>query len=235
MRLLDGIGAVARRVRGFAPRDERQARFMTRESLAWMRTHKAYSRGYWMSYWRLFLLRIRRPDIITEGMVFIGPDVTLDVRRGYARLIIGAWVHIGEQCRFRAHEGNVRIGDKCVFGRDVTINGYLDIEIGATSLIADSTYICDFDHDHRNLNLPIKDQGLVKAPVRIGPDVWIGTKSTVLRGSVIGRGSVVGANSVVKGSLPAYSVSVGVPAVPVKSRRPHSVKRTGDPGSRFVV
>ena len=71
MRLLDGVGAVARRVRGFAPRDERQARFMTRESLAWMRTHKAYSRGYWMSYWRLFLLRVRRPDIITEGMVFI--------------------------------------------------------------------------------------------------------------------------------------------------------------------
>jgi len=235
MRILDSVGALGRRLRGFAPRDERQARFMTAESLRWMRSHHAYSRGYWISYWRLFVLRIRRPDIITEGMVFIGPDVKLDVRRGYARLIIGKWVHIGEQCRIRAHEGSVRIGDKCVFGRDVTINAYLDVEIGATSLIADSTYICDFDHDHRNLNVPIKDQGLVKAPVRIGPDVWIGTKSTVLRGSIIGRGSVVGANSVVKGALPAYSVSVGVPAAPVKSRRPTSVKRTGDGNSRFVV
>ena len=235
MRILDVIGSLCRRLRGFGPRDERQARFMTLESLRWMRTHHAYSRGYWISYWRLFVLRIRRPDIITEGMVFIGPDVQLDVRRGYARLIIGKWVHIGAQCRIRAHEGNVRIGDKCVFGRDVTINAYLDVEIGATSLIADSTYICDFDHDHRNLNVPIKDQGLVKAPVRIGPDVWIGTKSTVLRGSIIGRGSVVGANSVVKGALPAFSVSVGVPAVPIKSRRPTSVKRTGDGNSRFVV
>jgi acetyltransferase-like isoleucine patch superfamily enzyme len=235
VRLLDVIGSTSRRLRGFPPRDERQARFITRESLAWMRTHGAYSRGYWMTYWRLFLLRIRRPDIITEGMVFIGPEVVLDVRRGYARLIIGKWVHIGEQCRIRVHEGNVRIGDKCVFGRDVTINSYLDIEIGTTSLIADSTYICDFDHDHRNLSVPIKDQGLVKSPVRIGPDVWIGTKSTVLRGSSIGRGSVVGANSVVKGALPAYSVSVGVPAVPVKSRRPLPTKRPEVKDSRFVV
>ena len=235
MSLLDVVGSTARRMRGFPPRDVRQARFITRESLTWMRNHGAYSRGYWRSYWRLFLLRIRRPDIITEGMVFIGPDVVLDVRRGYARLIIGKWVHIGEQCRIRVHEGNVRIGDKCVFGRDVTISGYLDIEIGETSLIADSTYICDFDHDHRNLSVPIKDQGLVKSPVRIGSDVWIGTKSTVLRGSVIGHGSVVGANSVVKGSIPAYSVAVGVPAVPVKSRRPRSVTPHVDTVSRFVV
>jgi acetyltransferase-like isoleucine patch superfamily enzyme len=197
--------------------------------------HKAYAPGYWRAYWRMFLLRIRRPDIVTEGMVFIGRKVELDVRRGYARLIIGPWVHIGEECRFRAHEGSVRIGEKCVFGRDVTINAYLDVEIGATSLIADSTYICDFDHDHRNLDVPIKDQGLVKSPVRIGPDVWIGTKSTVLRGSVIGRGTVIGANSLVKGTIPSLCVAVGVPAVPVKNRRASDVKRINKRDSRFVL
>ena len=196
---------------------------------------QSYAPGYWRSYWRMFLLRIRRPDIVTEGMVFIGRNAELDVRRGYARLIIGAWVHIGEECRFRAHEGSVRIGEKCVFGRDVTINAYLDVEIGATSLIADSTYICDFDHDHRNLDVPIKDQGLVKSPVRIGPDVWIGTKSTVLRGSAIGRGTVIGANSLVKGTIPSFCVAVGVPAVPVKNRRASDVKRINKRDSRFVL
>jgi acetyltransferase-like isoleucine patch superfamily enzyme len=129
----------------------------------------------------------------------------------------------------------VRIGEKCVFGRDVTINAYLDVEIGATSLIADSAYICDFDHDHRNLDVPIKDQGLVKSPVRIGPDVWIGTKSTVLRGSVIGRGTVIGANSLVKGTIPSFCVAVGVPAVPVKNRRASDVKRINKRDSRFVL
>ena len=233
MRLLDAAGALCRRVRGFEPRDARQARFITWDSIRWMMANKAYAPGYWRSYWRLLLLRLRRPDIITQGMVFLGRGVDLEVRRGYARLIIGRWVHLGEVCRIRAHEGSVRIGDKCVFGRDVTINAYIDVEIGAASLIADSTYICDFDHEYRNLDVPIKDQGLVKSPVRIGPDVWVGTKSTVLRGSVIGRGSVVGANSVVKGRLPAFSVAVGVPATVVKNRR--AVKRSVKPESRFVL
>jgi acetyltransferase-like isoleucine patch superfamily enzyme len=54
--------------------------------------------------------------------------------------------------------------------------------------------------------------------VRIGPDVWLGTKVTVLRGVTVGRGSVVAANAVVAKDLPAYSVAVGVPARVVRDR-----------------
>jgi acetyltransferase-like isoleucine patch superfamily enzyme len=42
---------------------------------------------------------------------------------------------------------------------------------------------------------------------------------TVCRGVVIGHSSVVGANAVVTNDLPAYSVSVGVPARVIKDRR----------------
>jgi acetyltransferase-like isoleucine patch superfamily enzyme len=128
-------------------------------------------------------------------------------------------VHLGDETRLRAHEGTLRIGDKVVFARDVTVNCYLDIEIGASTLIADGTYICDFDHKTDDLDLPIKDQGLVKSPVRIGPDCWLATKVTITRGADIGRGVVIGANSVARGNIPAYSVAVGVPAVVVRDRR----------------
>jgi hypothetical protein len=85
-------------------------------------------------------------------------------------------------------------------------------------LIADWTYICDFDHKTDDLDLPIKDQGLVKSPVRIGPDCWLATKVTVTRGTDIGRGVVIGANSVARGNIPAYAVAAGVPAVVVADR-----------------
>jgi carbonic anhydrase/acetyltransferase-like protein (isoleucine patch superfamily) len=98
------------------------------------------------------------------------------------------------------------------------VNCYLDIEIGASTLIADWTYICDFDHKTEDLDLPIKDQGLVKSPVRIGPDCWLATKVTVTRGADIGRGAVIGANSVARGNIPAYAVAAGVPAVVLADR-----------------
>jgi acetyltransferase-like isoleucine patch superfamily enzyme len=106
-----------------------------------------------------------------------------------------------------------------VFGRDVSINCYLDIEVGASALFADDIYVSDFDHKFADLTVPIKDQGIAKSRVRIEPDVWIGTKVTIARGVVIGEGSVVGANAVVTHDLPAYSVSVGVPARVIKDRR----------------
>ena len=58
----------------------------------------------------------------------------------------------------------------------------------------------------------------MKSPVRIGPDVWLGTKVTVLRGVSVGQGCVVAANAVVNKDLPAYSVAVGVPARVVRDR-----------------
>ncbi len=143
--------------------------------------------------------------MITEGFVFLGKKLEIVARPGHGRLILGKWVHLGDETRLRAHEGTLRIGDKVVFARDVTVNCYLDIEIGASTLIADWTYICDFDHKTEDLDLPIKDQGLVKSPVRIGPDCWLATKVTVTRGADIGRGVVIGANSVARGNIPEYS------------------------------
>jgi acetyltransferase-like isoleucine patch superfamily enzyme len=105
-----------------------------------------------------------------------------------------------------------------VFGRDVTVDGYLDIEIGAASIVADRVYVTDFDHRTEDVTVPIKDQGIVKTPVRIGRDVWIGTKVSVLRGTRVGQGSVLGANAVVRGDIPPFSVAVGAPARVVRNR-----------------
>ena len=116
----------------------------------------------------------------------------LHARPGYGRLEIGRWVHIGDGNSIRCHEGSLRIGDKVVFGKDNTVNCYLDVEIGAATIVADWVYITDFDHRIEDVTVPIKDQGIVKTPVRIGPDCWLGTKVSVLRGTRIGRGCGAG-------------------------------------------
>jgi acetyltransferase-like isoleucine patch superfamily enzyme len=203
-------------------RDPRQARFVTVASLRWVVAHRAWSRYHLVRYWRFLWFKLRNPQVVTEGFVFLGKRVEVSVRKGYGRVILGRWVHLGDDNRLRCHEGSLRVGDKCVFGRDNTVNCHLDIEFGPGTIVSDWVYVCDFDHVTRDLDLPIKDQGIVKAPVRIGPGSWIGAKATVLRGTELGRGSVVGAHAVVRGTSPDYSVLVGVPARVVKTRRPHS-------------
>jgi acetyltransferase-like isoleucine patch superfamily enzyme len=193
-------------------------RLLTAANLGWVVRHRAWTPYYLKRYWRFAWFKLRHPQVITEGFVFLGKHLEIVARPGHGRIILGKWVHLGDETRLRAHEGTLRIGDKVVFARDVTVNCYLDIEIGASTLIADWTYICDFDHKTEDLDLPIKDQGLVKSPVRIGPDCWLATKVTVTRGADIGRGAVIGANSVARGNIPAYAVAAGVPAVVLADR-----------------
>lgn len=186
--------------------------------MRWVIRHRAWSRWYLVRYWRYFRLRLLAPHIVTEGFVFLGRRTQVYARRQHGRIILGAWVHIGDGSAIRCHEGTLRIGPKAVLGCRDTVNCYLDIEIGPAALIADDVYICDFDHVTDDVTRPIKDQGIVKTPVRIGPDVWLGTKVAILRGSRIGRGAVLGAHAVTRGEIPAFSVAAGIPARVVRSR-----------------
>ena len=137
---------------------------------------------------------------------------------GLGRVVLGRWVHLGVDTALRCHEGTLTLGDKSNLARGISVNCYLDVEIGANALFADNVYISDFDHRFDDLTRAIKDQGIAKSRVRIERDVWLGTKVTVCRGVVIGEGTVVGANAVVTQDLPPFSVAVGVPARVVKDR-----------------
>lgn len=201
-------------------RDPRQARLLTVASLRWVVRHRAWTWWHLVRYLRFARFRLRYPRVVTEGLVFLGRGVTVYARPGYGRIVLGRFVHLGDGTALRAHEGTLRLGERCVLGQHDTVNCYLDIEIGARSLIADSVYVCDFDHRYADPDRPIKDQGIVKAPVRIGPDVWIGVKASVLRGVVVGAGSVVGAHALVNRDVPPYTVAAGVPARVVGTRPP---------------
>lgn len=199
-------------------------RFGWRKAIQYAATHRMVSWEYTKLFRRYLYHRAealaKGDQILFQGIVFTGKRVEFHARRGHGRLVLGPWCWIGNDNKLRAHEGQLTLGPKVVMGRDNVINTYLDIEVGEASIIADWVYICDFDHRFDRLDLAIKDQGIVKSPVRIGGDVWIGEKASVLRGVDIGHGSVVASHCLVNADIPPFSIAVGVPVRVVKSRLP---------------
>jgi hypothetical protein len=186
--------------------------------VVWAVRNRAFTRHHLLSYLRMARASARCPSLRFEGPCFIGPDVRFEVREGYARMVVGAYTHFGAHARVRAHEGTLRIGSKSVIGIRTTVNCWLDIAIGDTCLFGDDVYICDFDHVTTSTLVPVKDQGIVKSPVRIGNDVWLGTKVVVTRGTDLGDHCVVAAAAVARGVYPPNSVVAGIPGKVVKTR-----------------
>ncbi|MDX1619379.1 MAG: acyltransferase [Nitriliruptorales bacterium] len=202
----------------------RYPRFGWRRSIRMAVQRRMYTPQYLGLYARYLrrraALAVSRHHVELHGLVFTGKRVEFYARPGHGRVVVGPWCWIGNDNKLRAHEGQLTLGAKVVMGRDNVVNTYLDIEIGDASILADWIYICDFDHRYERLDVPIKDQGIVKSPVRIGGDVWMGEKASVLRGVDIGHGSVIASHCVVNRDVPPFSIAVGVPVRVIKSRLP---------------
>lgn len=133
---------------------------------------------------------------------------------------------LGEQCELEADvwvkivsgTAVVRIGDKVFLGRGVEIDASTEVIIGAHTLVAAGVYVTD--HQHRiAAGRHIAAQGCTAAAVRIGSDVWIGTRAVILPGVSIGDGAVVGAGAVVNRDVASNQIVAGVPAKPVGMRQ----------------
>ena len=114
----------------------------------------------------------------------------------------------------------IEMGDRVAFNFGCYVNGYSGLVIGDDVSFGPYTMIHTADHETSDPDRPINQQGWRESPpVRIGSDCWIGMGVCILPGVQIGEGCVVGAGSVVVHDLQPYSVAVGNPARPVKSRR----------------
>lgn len=184
----------------------------------WIVEHRAYSSNHAVLAARYVMLRLAQPWIKTDGVVFMGKNVDVAARLGMGHISFGRFVWIGNRCALRCHEGHLRVGDKTVFGSNNVVNCYLDIDIGKECIFADWIYVCDFDHRFADPHLPIRSQGIEVAPVKIGNGVWLGEKSTVLRGVTIGDGAIVASHAMVNRDVPAGAIVGGVPARVLKFR-----------------
>lgn len=130
-----------------------------------------------------------------RGGLNIFPDVHIE---GHGGLVIGDKVSINRGCNISA-DGGLTIGDHVSIGHGVTI--------------------VTADHGYDDPQVPIQEQPMREAPVRIGSNVWVGAQAIILSGVEIANGTVIAAGSVVAKSVTEPDTIIGgVPARRLKSR-----------------
>jgi acetyltransferase-like isoleucine patch superfamily enzyme len=137
-------------------------------------------------------------------------------RPGRIRIAEGCWIDRGVV--LDAFGGSVDLARGIYIGPYSVIFGHGGVEIGENTSIAMHCSIVSSNHGVPDRARLIQSQPDVLKATRIGRDVWLGAGVVVLGGVTVGDGCVVGAGAVVSRDLPAYSVSIGVPARVVNHR-----------------
>lgn len=126
---------------------------------------------------------------------------------------------------FPEYEGDLRnkilIGHKCMIGTNCHITAINGICIGEGLRTGMNVLISDNSHgntsDISSLNLHPNLRPLYsKGPIKIGKNVWIGEKASIMAGVTIGDGAIIGANAVVTHDILPYSIAAGCPAKIIK-------------------
>ena len=132
----------------------------------------------------------------SRSRVTIGPHCLLGQllihTEDSAEVAIGAASAFNGLVRFLLHEaGRISLGEFCLFGGDVDVT------------ISDMHSILDAASGAR-IN-PARD-------VVLGDRVWVGQRSTILKGVTIGHDAIIGAGAVVTRNVPAHCIAAGNPA-----------------------
>lgn len=105
-------------------------------------------------------------------------------------------------------------------GEKLIIGNYVSIAPGAQFLLGvnhQTETLSTFPLFSR-LVKPSNRDALVKGPLVIEDEVWIGTNAIILSGITIGKGAIVAAGAVVTKDVPPYAVVGGNPAKVIKYR-----------------
>jgi len=140
-----------------------------------------------------------------SGNVTIGQHVQLGFRKapkfGTGTIFLQA----------RNQGSSITIGDRTVTSNNISIISCLEVTIGEDCLIGDQVSIYDCDFHEITPETRTKSAGEM-LPVKIGKNVWLGSRVMVLKGVTIGNHSVIAAGSIVTEDIPARSLAAGAPA-----------------------
>lgn len=167
---------------------------------------------------------VRTRGMLAESAI-IGPNAKIRSVAARENARAGEFSYIDGEILLLTPESRVTMGRYCFLGAESRLWSQRSITIGDFVLIAPRVDI--FDNDSHPLDAmqrredaidqferkrPMDYGHVACAEVVIEDDVWIGTKSTIMKGIRIGRGAVIAAASVVTRDVEPFTLVGGNPA-----------------------
>lgn len=153
-------------------------------------------------------IQAKRFQVQAGKNVYIGKHCNL---KGKSNIVLEDGVTVRPYAQIWSGGGTVRIGRGSEIGERCRISIANSLEIGEKVLLSPNVYITDCDHEYRDVNVPVIDQGIVQRGQRvsIGDGSYIGINAVIVGNVKIGKHCVIGANSVVTKDVPDFCVAVG--------------------------
>lgn len=109
-----------------------------------------------------------------------------------------------------ANNGTIKIGNGSEICERCRISITNSLNIGTKVLLSPNIYITGCDHEYRDINIFVIDQGIVQnyQKVSIGNGFYIEINSVIVGNVKIGKHCAIGANSTVTKDIPDYCVAV---------------------------
>lgn len=148
---------------------------------------------------------------------------------GEQYISIGKNVNVGTFCRLNVstefggvkckskNKVRLKIGDNVDLGNNTFISANNNIEIGNHVIMSSYVFISDHDHRFDDPNKNLHEQPLTEGGyVKIGNNVFLGTKCSIVKNVTIGDRAVIACNAVVTKDVPSGAVVAGNPARVIK-------------------
>ncbi|CAD5109713.1 acyltransferase [Zestomonas carbonaria] len=194
----------------------------------------AFSRGIMYLRGLLYLQRMvmvgSGVQLFAKSHMRFGRSVSIDdgcVVNGLSRdgILFGDNVSIQKRTIIECTGSLRHLGKGLSLGRNVGVgsNSFLGcaggIDIGDDTIIGNYVSFHSENHNHSDIGMPIRLQGVSHLGIKVGRGCWIGAKVTILDGAVIEDGCIIAAGALLpRGRYVANSIYGGVPAKLIKKR-----------------
>ena len=151
-----------------------------------------------------------RKKISAKGISALGKNIRLLINNN-GQIFFRGRVIAADDVELQS-SGKLIIGSGTTINRYSRIVAYDHIEMGDNVMLAEFVTIVDHDHKFSLDNNELVFSGYETKPVKIGSNVWVGEKASILKGCTIGDNVIVAAHSLVTKDVPSNSIVGGVPA-----------------------